>query len=116
MLRVDPAQRIGVEELQKEPLIATASDLAEGLPVVPPPKMREGEVVELQAIVCPDGFSFAGLCLAVPRRFSYHMGRRMNDPEAEFPRTKPGRGTGSHSDGEDEGALGGAVVTFGNVG
>jgi serine/threonine-protein kinase 11 len=118
MLTVDPSQRISVEELQKDNLIANASDLAEGLPDVPPPKMRDGELVELQAQVCPEGFSFVALCLAVPRRFSYHMARRVGEIEVGFPRTKPGRAGGSHSDGEDEGphSSGGAKVTFGDAG
>jgi serine/threonine-protein kinase 11 len=116
MLTVDPVQRIAVGELQKHPLIANAADCAEDLPEVPPVQMRDGEVVEFQAIVVPDGFSFAGLSHTVPSRFSYHIPRKLSDPVADFPRTKPGKGFSSHSDGEDDEALISVKVGFGDLG
>jgi serine/threonine-protein kinase 11 len=101
MLTVDPVQRIGVEELLQQPLIAGAPDLIPKLPDVPFVKLREGEIVEIEAKVCPDGFSFAGLTLSVPRRFSYHTTPRTLAADAEL---SGARWTtyGSHSDGEDD--------------
>jgi serine/threonine-protein kinase 11 len=95
MLTIDPRERIGIGELVKEPLIVGAPDLAEDLPEAPVLVFKEGETVEIEGKICPDGFSFAGLSLAVPRRFSYHVPSR-NVTMARWVTCA------SHSDGEDD--------------
>jgi serine/threonine-protein kinase 11 len=100
MLTVDPAERIGVEELLQHPLIATASDLVESLPEVPVTNLLDGETVEIEANVCGDDLSFARMSLPSKRRFSF-------PPNAGDLFSESLVGTKSmlapnHSDGEDE--------------
>jgi serine/threonine-protein kinase 11 len=83
MLTVDPVGRIGVEEILASPVIAAAPDLAPDLPVVNPGEPRVGEVVELQADVCGEGYSFADVGLAARRRASYTARSRGKRPTAE---------------------------------
>jgi serine/threonine protein kinase len=72
MLHIDPGQRLGIDELLANPLVACASDLAPDLPNVPSPVLIEGDVVELDAKVCRDGYSFASSIHVTPRRFSFN--------------------------------------------
>jgi serine/threonine protein kinase len=60
MLKVNPAERLGIEDLIGNPIIQNAKDLADDLPTILSPKNIEGAVVTLQASVCPVGYSFAG--------------------------------------------------------
>jgi serine/threonine protein kinase len=101
MLTVDPGKRIGVDELRQNPLIADAPDLAEGLPEVPAPSMKDGEIVELEAKICDDGYSFASTPLLVPRRSSYHVHTQNFNPAVQFHLAWPVKAP-RHSDGEDE--------------
>jgi serine/threonine protein kinase len=101
MLTVDPRQRIGVDELLQNDLIALAPESASGLPPLPPPQLKDGEIIELEARVCGDGYSFATLPLALPRRFSYALRSRDTDQTMNFLRPTYGK-TPRHSDGEDD--------------
>jgi serine/threonine-protein kinase 11 len=105
MLTVDPGKRISVDELLRHPLIAEAPEFAENLPTVPLAKINEGEILEMEAKVCGDGYSFAAIPLSVPRRFSQHVYRADAGPPVVFGRPKIGRGP-RHSDGDDEEADG----------
>jgi serine/threonine-protein kinase 11 len=60
MLKVNPAERLGIEDLIANPVIQNAKDLADDLPTISTAKTIEGTVVALQANVCPIGYSFAG--------------------------------------------------------
>jgi serine/threonine protein kinase len=92
MLSVDPMQRFGIEDLLVNPLIATASDLAPDLPEVPTPVLKDGDVVELEAKICRDGYSFAATPLAIPRRFSFHAAysQDLDDSDETFQPRKLG--------------------------
>jgi serine/threonine protein kinase len=84
MLTVDPISRIGVEELLNNPLIMGAADRALDLPAIPAVEPRVGEVVEMQAEVCGEGWSFAEVGVAARRRSSYtahSRGRRLTADE-----------------------------------
>jgi serine/threonine-protein kinase 11 len=100
MLTVDPGKRISVDELLRHPLISGAPDFAEDLPEVPEVRLNEGDILEMEAKVCGDGYSFAAIPLSVPRRFSYHM--QGPDSLAGSPRAKTLRGS-RHSYGEGDG-------------
>lgn len=71
MLMVDPARRISISQLLKNDLIANAPDRALDLPETKSPVEATGDVVELKAIVCPNGYSFGAALAVGQRRFSY---------------------------------------------
>jgi serine/threonine protein kinase len=71
MLTVDPSERWGIDELLEHPVVAGASDRASELPPVPLPRMRQGEVREIRANVCPRDFSFSDALLLTCRRASF---------------------------------------------
>jgi serine/threonine-protein kinase 11 len=96
MLDVNPLKRADVDELLAHPIFMNAPARAEGLPGVPPPIFKVGEIIELEAKVCSDGFSFANLPLSVPRRFSYHVPGR--DGSSRTSNRRPS----SHSDGDGD--------------
>jgi serine/threonine-protein kinase 11 len=100
MLSVDPAKRIGVEELLQNQLIAKASDFANDLPDPPVSTLKEGHIVELEAKTCGDGYSFAALPIMVPRRFSYHVRDREPVPTPNFTQICNVKAP-IHSDGDD---------------
>jgi serine/threonine protein kinase len=64
MLSVDPACRPSIDDLRANPLIRDAPDLAVELPPAPQPQDIEGEVLPIQATVCPPHMSFASLLVA----------------------------------------------------
>jgi serine/threonine-protein kinase 11 len=95
MLEVDPSKRASIDELLQDPLFANATPFAEGLPEVPSPTFKAGKIVELEARVCSDGFSFANLTPSVPRRFSFPRFDHNGGGERRQRRIS------SHSDRED---------------
>jgi serine/threonine protein kinase len=58
MLKVNPKERLGIEELLANPLIKGAKDFADDLPTVVTPEVISGTTVTLEGIVCPVGYSF----------------------------------------------------------
>jgi serine/threonine protein kinase len=79
MLARDPRERWGIQDLLAHPIIAGAADRASNLPAVPSPPMREGDVRELKATVCPDTFSLADVVCPLGRRYSFGgMGTRLS--------------------------------------
>jgi serine/threonine-protein kinase 11 len=71
MLIVDPMSRLGIDDLLTNPLIHGAADRVRNLPEMPPSVVKEGPIVELQAEVCRDGYSFAEAGRGARRRSSY---------------------------------------------
>jgi serine/threonine-protein kinase 11 len=73
MLSVDPAKRLGLDDLLAHPLVRDAPDRVENLPEVPIQDERAGDIVQASAIVCPEGYSLAA---AQPRGLlrSYKVG------------------------------------------
>jgi serine/threonine protein kinase len=69
MLTVDPATRFGIDDVVNHPLIQGAADLATDLPPVPPPEMIVGDIVQIDAVVCCPGTSFARLAARKSDRF-----------------------------------------------
>jgi serine/threonine protein kinase len=59
MLEVSPAKRTSVAELLENPLFANAAEIVQELPPVPSPVMTHGRVVQIEAKVCNDGYTFA---------------------------------------------------------
>jgi serine/threonine-protein kinase 11 len=73
MLTVEPGKRIGVDDALAHPLIANAPESAEELPEALEIQLKNGHIINIEARVCGDGYSFATTPLSVPRRFSYHV-------------------------------------------
>jgi serine/threonine protein kinase len=96
MLTIDPLNRIAIDDFCANPLITSAEDLAVGIPDVPGPVLRTGDIVEVEATVCSEGYSFAAT-RAPPRRFSFQAAYSpdLNDHEVvQVPRKL----SASHSD------------------
>jgi serine/threonine protein kinase len=96
MLTIDPVHRITIDEFCANPLISSADDLAVEIPEVPGPALRVGDILEVEAKVCSDGYSFAGT-RAPNRRFSFQAAYSpdLNDDEVvQMPNKLPA----SHSD------------------
>jgi serine/threonine-protein kinase 11 len=75
MLAVNPAERIGVDELCNNPLISAAPDRAPDIPPVPTLRLRDGDFTEIQADVVQMGtVSFADFVTVAPRRFTFQTG------------------------------------------
>ena len=118
MLTIDPAKRIGVRALLENELIATADDLAVDMPEVAKPQIAEGKLVQLKAMVCPPGYSFACVAMSIQRRLSFinapYSPERLHPgtlPGPTLTRTKPPVEASSSSSGEEIDDDGGNVGT-----
>ena len=118
MLTIDPAKRIGVRALLENELIATADDLAVDMPEVAKPQIAEGKLVQLKAMVCPPGYSFACVAMSIQRRLSFinapYSPERLHPatpPGPTLTRTKPPVEASSSSSGEEIDEDGGNVGT-----
>jgi serine/threonine-protein kinase 11 len=84
MLCVDPAQRYDIKDILASPLFPTLESRMP-LPPVPPPDIKTGEVVQIEAVVCDESYSFVRLLGRAPRRFSGNAGqlgpRRLTEAE-----------------------------------
>jgi serine/threonine-protein kinase 11 len=74
MLCVDPARRYGIDEILASPLLP-ALDSAIALPPVPTPEVKRGEIMQIDAVVCDEAYTFARFLKCAPRRFSDIPGR-----------------------------------------
>jgi serine/threonine protein kinase len=92
MLKLDPAERFLIGDVLDSPAIRRAPELASDLPEVPIVKGRDGETVQVEIDVCPEGFSFAGL--GHKRTFSPGAGERSKSDGmiATVPRSLSGWG------------------------
>jgi serine/threonine-protein kinase 11 len=85
MLCVDPARRYGIDDILASPLMPPLETRIP-LPPVPAPEIKHGEVVQIDAVVCEETYTFVGFLIRAPRRFSDHRGYtgspfRRPDPE-----------------------------------
>jgi serine/threonine protein kinase len=71
MLTIDPVKRWGIAELLTHPAIAGASDRAQNLPPVPPPRLKDGDAWEVEATVCSEGFLLSDVVSPLGRRSSF---------------------------------------------
>ena len=75
MLTIDQTQRFGIDDVLSCHLIANASDLAVDLPEVPSIEHidinESTQFEQIEAEVCPKGYSFANVALSIQRRLSF---------------------------------------------
>jgi serine/threonine-protein kinase 11 len=72
MFIVDPMSRMGIDDLLKNPLIQGAADRVRRLPEIPAQDVVDRKIVQLQAEICGEGYSFAEVGLVARRRSSYN--------------------------------------------